>query len=683
MTQVLVAGGGPVGLAAAVELGRRGVECVVVEPRATVSHARPRCKTVNVRTMEHLRRWGLADRLRARAPLPVDFSTDVVFCTSLVGRELSRFTGVLGLSPQGDRFPEVGQQAPQYVLEELLREVAVELDTVTLELGSRVTGLVQDADGVTVRLDDGESIRCAYVLGCDGPRSSVRACVGVDYVGEQALRPNFGMVFRAPGLAGRVPHGPAVQYWTVNPDAPALLGPLDPAAGTWWIIAFGVDRGTGEREGASLIDAAAGPPVGADVLSTDPWTARMQLVDSARVGRVFLAGDAAHLNPPFGGHGLNTGIGDAVDLGWKLAAVLQGWGGPGLLESYEAERRPVQDLVVKAASENMRTLSGDLVADELEADTPAGAAARRRRTGGSRTRRAPSSTRSTSSSTSAWRGRRSWPTAPVSGCPTRGCPTVARSTTSSGRGSRCWCRPDSRLPLSRTPARAAASRSPSRPSCPGRGAARPAGPARRLAGRASPRRPGGAGGARHRAERWPAQGAEAGTTRTGRWAWCRTAMAVLPSTTWRSVDRPREPTTMTPALRAEASASQRLGRGPWSPAVRAHGHRVRRPSFSSSDRLTCTGIRSRWGRSAAAAALARSAPSDPSWAISTGPVAARARSKLSNGGTTSTGTGLWCTARSETLPSRADAPPRPREPITIAAGRTSPARRASSAPRSP
>ena len=376
-TQVLVAGGGPVGLAAAVELGRRGVECLVVEPRATVSHARPRCKTVNVRTMEHLRRWGIADRLRDRAPLPRGFSTDVVFCTSLVGRELSRFTGVLGLAAQGDRFPEVGQQAPQYVLEELLREVVLGLDTVTLALGSRVTGLVQDADGVTVRLDDAESVRADHVLGCDGPRSVVRELVGADYVGEHALRPNFGMVFRAPGLAERVPHGPAVQYWTVNAEAPALLGPLDPADGTWWVIAFGVDRATGERDGAALIDAAAGASVGAEVLSTDPWTARMQLVDRARVGRVFLAGDAAHLNPPFGGHGLNTGIGDAVDLGWKLAAVLQGWGGPGLLESYEAERRPVQDRVVTAASENMRTLSGDLVADDLEADTPAGDAARR------------------------------------------------------------------------------------------------------------------------------------------------------------------------------------------------------------------------------------------------------------------------------------------------------------------
>jgi 2-polyprenyl-6-methoxyphenol hydroxylase-like FAD-dependent oxidoreductase len=124
-TQVIVAGGGPVGLAAAIELGGRGIRCLVIEPRTAVSHARPRCKTINVRSMEHLRRWGIADRLRELAPLTPSWSQDVVFCTSLAGRELSRFTGVLGLVHDGDRFPELGQQAPQYVLEELLREVGV------------------------------------------------------------------------------------------------------------------------------------------------------------------------------------------------------------------------------------------------------------------------------------------------------------------------------------------------------------------------------------------------------------------------------------------------------------------------------------------------------------------------------------------------------------------------------
>jgi hypothetical protein len=127
----------------------------------------------------------------------------------------------------------------------------------------------------------------------------------------------------------------------------------------------------------SLIEGAAGVPVDAQILSDDPWTARMQLVDRLRSGRVFLAGDAAHLNPPFGGHGLNTGIGDAVDLGWKLAAVLQGWGGEQLLASYEAERRPVQDRVIREASENMKTLSTDLTAANLEDDTEAGQQARR------------------------------------------------------------------------------------------------------------------------------------------------------------------------------------------------------------------------------------------------------------------------------------------------------------------
>ncbi|MFG3133275.1 FAD-dependent monooxygenase [Streptomyces tendae] len=377
--QVLVAGGGPVGLAAAVELGRRGVDCLVVEPRATVSRARPRCKTLNVRTMEHLRRWGLAERLRERAPLPASWSQDVVFCTSLTGRELSRFTGVLGLAPEGDRFAEIGQQAPQYVLEEVLREAVEEIAPGRLVLGSKVVGVRQDDDLVSVTLENGAGERTVvtadYVIGCDGPRSVVRDEIGARYVGGEALRPNFGMVFESPGLWEHVTHGPAVQYWVVNAMAPALVGPLD-RTDTWWAIGFGVDRETGEREARQIIDGLAGRPVEAKVLSTDPWTARMQIVDRMRDGRVFLAGDAAHLNPPFGGHGLNTGIGDAVDLGWKLAAVLAGWGGPEVLDSYESERRPVQERVIREATANMRVLSTDLLADNLDADDEAGAEAR-------------------------------------------------------------------------------------------------------------------------------------------------------------------------------------------------------------------------------------------------------------------------------------------------------------------
>lgn len=378
-TSVLIAGGGPVGLAAAIELGRRGVECLIVEPRDVVSHARPRCKTVNVRSMEHLRRWGLADRLRARAPLPVSWSQDVVFCTTLAGHELSRFTGVLGLVPEEDRFPELGQQAPQYVLEEVLREAVEELEACTFATPMIVSDVVQDDDGVRVAVRDHDGRTAAvgahFVIGCDGPRSTVRQQIGAAYQGDHALRPNFGMVFQAPGLWRHVRHGRAVHYWIINPEAPALMGPID-TRDTWWIIAFGVDRETGERDALRLIDAAAGVPTGAQVLSTDPWTARMQVVDRMRVGRVFLAGDAAHLNPPFGGHGLNTGIGDAVDLGWKLAAVLDDWGGPALLDSYSIERRPIQERVIREATANMAVTSPELLTSHLQDEDAVGVRAR-------------------------------------------------------------------------------------------------------------------------------------------------------------------------------------------------------------------------------------------------------------------------------------------------------------------
>jgi hypothetical protein len=166
-----------------------------------------------------------------------------------------------------------------------------------------------------------------------------------------------------------------VQTWLLNKQTPGMMGPID-RNGLWWLIAFGVDGRSSDFDADRLISGALGRELPVEVVSTDPWTARMELVDRCRSGRVFLIGDAAHLNPPFGGHGLNTGIGDAADLGWKLAACLAGWGAPGLLDSYEAERRPLHRRVIDEAASNMATLAPELLADDLDRPGPEGDRAR-------------------------------------------------------------------------------------------------------------------------------------------------------------------------------------------------------------------------------------------------------------------------------------------------------------------
>lgn len=378
-TPVLICGGGPAGLALAIELGTRGVECVVVEPRAHPTRLRPRAKTLNNKTMEHFRRWGLVDRVRAAAPLPVSWSQDVSFCTTFLGDEITRLSGVLGLGDE-DVSPERGQQMPQYALEELLREIVTELPGVDLRLGSRVVGISPGTGSVTVQVLDetaGTSrIEAGYVVGADGARSIVRTQIGAVYEGSQALRPNTGVVFRSDRLVRAARHRPAVQTWLLNPRTPGMMGPID-RDGLWWLIAFGVDGTSDTLDVRRVIEGAIGEEMPLEVISTDPWTARMELVDRCRSGRVFLIGDAAHLNPPFGGHGLNTGIGDAVDLGWKLAATLQGWAGPRLLDSYEIERRPLHRRVIDEAASNMATLAPELLSDDLDSAGVDGQEARR------------------------------------------------------------------------------------------------------------------------------------------------------------------------------------------------------------------------------------------------------------------------------------------------------------------
>jgi hypothetical protein len=220
-------------------------------------------------------------------------------------------------------------------------------------------------------------LSASYVVGADGASGATRAAIGTRYEGSSLARPNLTVVFRAPGLAERLPHGPVIQYWSLDPAAPAFAGRLD-LDGIWWMGFIGVDAAAGEVDALDLIARAVGEPVDAEVLSTDPWVNRMLIAERFARGRVFLAGDAAHLNPPWGGHGFNTGIGDAVNIGWKLAAVIGGWGGPELLDSYEPERRPVAQETIDVAGRHTTLLAADLADPLLRDPGPAGAARRAR-----------------------------------------------------------------------------------------------------------------------------------------------------------------------------------------------------------------------------------------------------------------------------------------------------------------
>ena len=374
---VVIAGGGPVGLSLALELGLRDIPCVVVEPRERTRLV-PRAKLANVRTMEHLRRWGIADALRAATPLPADFSTEIAFVTSLQGHEITRFSNVFFTSPDGDpRFAEPAQQVPQFVLEPVLKSRAATCPGVRFLDGQRVEGFREHADGVDVLVRGGagesETMRARYLVGCDGGGSTVRRQLGIAMVGQRGIARNYGVVFRTPELARLLPFEPALHFWTVNPNMPAFMGPLDRQE-LWWLQATAIDPSVDmdRLDASAVVRDAIGVDVELQVVTVDPWEAHALSAERLRQGRVFIAGDAAHLHSPMGAHGMNQGIGDAVDLGWKLAAVLDGWAHPDLLDAYERERGPLHVRVIEEATTNYSALSNHFIRPGLDDEGPAG-----------------------------------------------------------------------------------------------------------------------------------------------------------------------------------------------------------------------------------------------------------------------------------------------------------------------
>jgi 2-polyprenyl-6-methoxyphenol hydroxylase-like FAD-dependent oxidoreductase len=382
-TDVLIVGAGPTGLSLAIELGLRGVAAMVVERHPRTGN-QPRAKTTNVRSLQHFRRWGIAPALRAAAPLPSDYPTDIVFATRLFGRTLAVIENAFeGAKRRDPRFPEPAQWVPQFTVEAVLREHVETFPSTKIAFNAELVAAEQSDRNVTARVrdvTDGKEriVHAKYLIGADGARSNVRPIIGAKMEGEHAYGINYSLIMRVPELVRAPPSRRAIMYWLINKETPAVMGPMD-GEGRWY-FGMTLPAGVEEPNDATLrrqVCAAVGREIDIEILTRDVWAAHRLIANHYRDRRIFLAGDACHLHPPFGGYGMNLGIADGVDLGWKLAATLAGWGGPELLDSYEQERRAVHQRTIAEAVENYRTLSAQLLKDNLDEDSAAGEEARR------------------------------------------------------------------------------------------------------------------------------------------------------------------------------------------------------------------------------------------------------------------------------------------------------------------
>ena len=345
---VLIAGGGPVGMTLARTLATLGVRCLLVERNASTTR-HPKMDITNGRSMELFARLGLAGKLRAVA-VPEENNFDVAWITSLTGRELHRFRypsvvekrAEIRRRNDGTQPREPAMRVSQVMIEPVLQASIVDHPLVEARWGVAFEDFVQDESGVTCTLRNAETgateeVRCAYLAGCDGGSSIMREALGIGLEGKSRVTQRYMIHFKSDSRGLMQAFGVAWHYqtplgtliaqddkdtWTLQTRPPAGV---DPAA---------VDPGP-------LLNKWVGRAFTRNILVANPWTPHLLLADRYQSGRVFLAGDAAHQYIPTGGYGMNTGIGDAVDLGWKLAAAVKGFAGAKLLASYEKERRPV------------------------------------------------------------------------------------------------------------------------------------------------------------------------------------------------------------------------------------------------------------------------------------------------------------------------------------------------------
>ena len=354
---MLVVGGGPVGLALAIELGRLGVATTLVEARDGTINT-PKMNFVNVRSMEFCRRWGITEEVRA-AGHPEAFHPNVLWTTSVTGHEIARLDFPPFLEEKTRYFsPAADCLVSQLWFDPILLAHARRQPSLRLHHRTRLESFRETADGIEAELTDlvsgrRQTITAAYLVGCDGAASPVREALGIALDGLPNIQNNFHVFFNSDELLSIFDRTLGQARFC------SLVGP----EGTWGLITSINWRGLwrfsmqpppqDEAIVPDLLRRAVGTDFSFELLNGSHWESRELVANSYGKGRIFIAGDAAHQNTPSGGFGMNTGLGDAVDLAWKLWAVLAGWGGPALLASYEAERRPVAKRNTQEATSNL------------------------------------------------------------------------------------------------------------------------------------------------------------------------------------------------------------------------------------------------------------------------------------------------------------------------------------------
>ncbi|WP_083169316.1 FAD-dependent monooxygenase [Mycobacterium aquaticum] len=382
---VLIVGAGPVGLALALELAWQGQRSVLVE-RGTDAGVvlLPKATGLHERTIEMCRRWGIVDRVIAEG-FPDEFPGDSVYATSHVGHHIGRSAIPSGLERTiPDSSPEKRLRCPQYKFDPLLARAVASRGLTEIRYGVNVEELIQDADGVTVEVSDvgtGErsTIRAKYVVGCDGAGSTVRRQLGIPFEGKM-LDFSLSAMIRVPDLAIEPELRGGERYILLGPDG--TWGTFTSIDGDqiWRLTVVGSQERLNPEtfDMTAQLHRALGHNIPFEVLRVAPWRRSQCSAATYRVGRVLLAGDAAHTTSPTGGHGLNTGIGDVSDLGWILTAQLEGWGGENLLAAYDLERRPVAVRNSASSTANYQAqVDSSECADVLDPG-PVGEEARRR-----------------------------------------------------------------------------------------------------------------------------------------------------------------------------------------------------------------------------------------------------------------------------------------------------------------